>query len=106
MAGRPGNRRPFHFAATISRLMRSSSLFRILFILYCIEAGTFLTLAPWFPVWDRALVQAIPGELLRTLILTPFVRAVLTGFGLIHLVWGAHDLDELIFRRHLRAPDV
>jgi hypothetical protein len=86
--------------------MRSSSLFRILFILYCLEAGTFLVLAPWFPVWDRALVQGIPGELLRTLILAPFVRAVLTGFGLIHLVWAAHDLDELIFRRPSGVPDV
>jgi len=86
--------------------MRSSPLFRILFILYCIVAGTVLVETPWTPVWDRALVQVIPGELLRTLALTPWVRAALTGFGLIHLVWGAHDLDELLFRRHLRAPDV
>jgi hypothetical protein len=86
--------------------MRSSPLFPLLFILYCIVAGTFLVEAPWNPIWDRALVQVIPGELLRTLALTPLVRAALTGFGLVHLVWGAHDLDELIFRRHLRAPDV
>jgi hypothetical protein len=78
--------------------MRPSSLFRILFVLYCIEAGTFLVLAPWSPVWDRMLLQ-LPGELLRAIALYPFVRAAVTGFGLIHLVWGAHDLDELIFRR-------
>jgi hypothetical protein len=29
-----------------------------------------------------------------------------SGFGLIHLLWGAHDLDELIFRRKASAPDV
>jgi len=85
--------------------MRSSSLFRILFILYCIEAGTFLVLAPWSPVWDRTLIQ-IPNELLRAVALHPLLRAAMTGFGLIHLVWGAHDLDDLIFRRRLRAPDV
>jgi hypothetical protein len=85
--------------------MRSSPFFRILFILYCIEAGTFLVLAPWSPVWDRTLVQ-IPFDLLRELVLHPVFRAGVTGFGLIHLVWGAHDLDELIFRRRLRAPDV
>jgi hypothetical protein len=85
--------------------MRSSSLFRILFILYCIEAGTFLVLAPWSPVWDRTLMQ-IPNEILRAMALHPFLRAGVTGFGLIHLVWGAHDLDDLIFRRRLRAPDV
>jgi hypothetical protein len=85
--------------------MRSSFLFRILFILYCIEAGTFLVLAPWSPVWDRVLLQ-IPGELAHSVGLYPFVRAAVTGFGLIHLVWGAHDLDELIFRRRVRATDV
>lgn len=85
--------------------MRSSFVFRILFILYCVEAGTFLVLAPWSTVWDRTLIQ-IPFDLLRTAVLHPFSRAAVTGFGLIHLVWGAHDLDELIFRRKLRDPDV
>ncbi len=85
--------------------MRSSSLFRILFILYCIEAGTFLVLAPWSPVWDRLMVQ-LPGEILRTFGLYAVARAAVTGFGLIHLVWGAHDLDDLLFRRRVRAPDV
>ena len=85
--------------------MRSSLLYRILFILYCVEAGTFLVLAPWSAVWDRTLIQ-VSIDLLRTASLHPVVRAAVTGFGLIHLVWGAHDLDELIFRRKLRAPDV
>jgi hypothetical protein len=85
--------------------MRSSSLFRILFILYCIEAGTFLVLAPWSPVWDRLMIQ-LPGEILRAFGLYPVARAAVTGFGLIHLVWGAHDLDDLLFRRRVRAPDV
>ncbi|HEY0511102.1 MAG TPA: hypothetical protein VGH73_04315 [Thermoanaerobaculia bacterium] len=84
--------------------MRSSSLLRILFILYCIEAGTFLVLAPWSPVWDRTLAL-LPGEMLRAFGLHPLLRAAMTGFGLIHLVWGAHDLDDLIFRRRLRAPN-
>ena len=75
--------------------MRSSSLFRILFILYCIEAGTFLVLAPWSPVWDRMLIQ-VSSQALRAFGLYPFVRAAVTGFGLVHLVWGAHDLDDLI----------
>jgi len=85
--------------------MRSSPLFRILFILYCIEAGTFLVLAPWSPVWDRTLIQ-IPNEILRAVALHPFLRAAVTGFGLIHLVWGAHDLDSLLFRQPLHASDV
>lgn len=85
--------------------MRASFLFRVLFILYCVEAGTFLVLSPWSPIWDRTLIQ-IHIETLRLLCLHPITRAAVSGFGLIHLLWGAHDLDELIFRRRVRAPDV
>ena len=85
--------------------MRSSLLYRVLFILYCVEAGTFLVLAPWSTVWDRTLIQ-IPVDLLRAAVLHPVFRSAVTGFGLIHLVWGAHDLDELIFRRKVRDPGV
>jgi len=85
--------------------MRASFLFRLLFILYCVEAGTFLVLAPWSPVWDRTLIQ-IPLEALRSACLHPVVRSGVSGFGIIHLVWGAHDLDELIFHRKLRAPQL
>jgi len=85
--------------------MRLSFLYRILFILYCVEAGTFLVLAPWSPIWDRTLVL-IPFEAVRTVAFHALVRAAVSGFGLIHLLWGAHDLDELIFRRKASAPDV
>lgn len=85
--------------------MRVTFLFRLLFILYCVEAGTFLLLAPWSPVWDSLLIQ-IPVETVRTAFLHPVMRAAMSGFGIVHLVWGAHDLDELIFRRKIRAPDV
>jgi hypothetical protein len=85
--------------------MRVLFLFRLLFILYCVEAGTFLLLAPWSPIWDRTLVQ-IPLEALRITCLHPLVRSAVSGFGIVHILWGAHDLDEIIFRRNLRAPDV
>ena len=85
--------------------MRATFLFRLLFILYCVEAGTFLLLVPWFPIWDRTLVL-IPLEALRTASLHPLMRGGVSGFGVLHLLWGAHDLDELLFRQKLRAPDV
>ena len=85
--------------------MRVTFLFRLLFILYCVEAGTFLLLAPWSPVWASLLIQ-IPLPVVHAAFLHPLLRAGMSGFGIIHLVWGAHDLDELIFRRKLRAPNV
>jgi hypothetical protein len=78
--------------------MRASSLLRVSFILYCIEAGIFLLFAPWSPVWDQTMIQ-IPLEGLRTIALNPGLRGAVSGFGLVHLVWGAHDLDALLSRR-------
>ena len=32
--------------------------------------------------------------------------AAITGFGLVHLVWGAHDLDGLFARRRAAVTEV
>ena len=54
------------------------------------------------PTLSTPVVASI--EIAQTFGFHPIFRAAVTGFGLVHLVWGAHDLDELIFRRRLRAP--
>jgi hypothetical protein len=82
--------------------MRFNALFRIFFILYCIEAGFFLLFAPWSLGWDRAVLQ-LPSGALRAFGLHPLLRGALSGFGLVHLVWSTHDLAELIGRWRLRA---
>ncbi|HVT59254.1 MAG TPA: hypothetical protein VHR45_12730 [Thermoanaerobaculia bacterium] len=77
--------------------MRFNALFRVFFILYCIEAGFFLLLAPWSPGWDRTVLQ-VPVGLVRIVFLHPLLRGAMSGFGLVHLVWSAHDLALLIAR--------
>lgn len=81
--------------------MASRSLVRILFLLYCIEAGVLLLLAPWSPSWDRAIIQ-IPSFEIQSLLLHGAMRGAISGFGLVHLVWGMHDLDGWLARRRLR----
>ncbi|HEX5759340.1 MAG TPA: hypothetical protein VF121_09110 [Thermoanaerobaculia bacterium] len=81
--------------------MRLEVLFRLLFILYCVEAGLFLVMAPWSPIWDRNVLQ-IPLAALRAFALHPAARGAVSGFGLVHLVWGAHDLDALLTLRRPR----
>jgi hypothetical protein len=81
--------------------MRYATLARFLFILYCVEAGLFLILAPWSANWDRACIQ-LPIVWLRTVALHPALRGAVTGFGSIHLVWGTHDLEHWLSR--LRSP--
>lgn len=82
--------------------MRASRpLVRILFLLYCIEAGVLLLMAPWSPSWDRAIIQ-IPSFAIQSILLDGIVRGAISGFGLVHLVWGMHDLDGWLARRKFR----
>jgi hypothetical protein len=80
--------------------MRLDLVFRICFILYCIEAGIFLLFVPWSPMWERSLAH-LSLAYTGSLALDPLFRGAVTGFGLIHLVWGTHDLQMLL--RHRRA---
>ena len=86
------------------RLVRSSTMIRLFFILYCFEAGLLLLFAPWSPEWDRIMMQLLPFQAARALLLHPWFRGGVTGFGMVHLVWGAHDLFAVLSRRHQPAP--
>lgn len=80
--------------------MRLESVFRVLFVVYCLEAGLFLVVLPWTPTWDRlALLAPIsPLGAARGLWGASWLRGAITGFGFAHLVWAVHDLD-LYLRR-------
>ncbi len=79
----------------------ATTVLGLLFILYCIEAGAFLVLAPWRDVWVR-FAGRFPWPEAQALILHPIARGAVTGFGLVHLVWGVHDLEGLLARRPWR----
>ncbi|HEX2642621.1 MAG TPA: hypothetical protein VHU81_06495 [Thermoanaerobaculia bacterium] len=83
--------------------MRASSFFRIVFILYCFEAGTLLLFAPWNVAWDQTMFN-VTWEALRVILIHPLFRGAVSGFGIIHLVWGAHDLEVLLLRRRTAEP--
>jgi hypothetical protein len=79
--------------------MRSDSFFRGVFLVYCLEAGLFLLLSPWLAAWNHA-VLLLPFGPLRALMLSSWMRALISAFGLLHLLWSLHDLD-LFLRRGL-----
>lgn len=78
--------------------MAFAQLFRFVFILYCTTVGVVLLLAPWTPGWDR-MVALLPISELRVLSV-PMLRGALSGFGLVHLVWGIHDLSAFLRPAH------
>lgn len=64
------------------------------FILYCTTVGVALLFLPWSPGWDR-LVLHLPFSYLRWLA-APAARGAISGFGLVHLVWGAYELRDFL----------
>ena len=42
--------------------MRLDPIFRILFVVYCVEAGLFLLVSPWTPTWERLIAAAETGD--------------------------------------------
>ncbi|MEM1202894.1 MAG: hypothetical protein AAGN66_06650 [Acidobacteriota bacterium] len=69
-------------------------LFRFVFVLYCTTVGVVLLLMPWSPGWDQMLAH-LPFSGVRLLEL-PLARGAVSGFGLVHLVWGAYDLHLML----------
>ena len=78
-----------------------SRLLRALFVLYALEAGAFLTLAPWGRYWTARVVGRSP-ERTRPFLESPYFRSFLLGLGLLHL-WAATSEIEA-WRRESREP--
>jgi hypothetical protein len=78
--------------------MEIDRLMPLFFVIYCTTVGIVLTVIPWTPGWSQMLLHlpAAAGGFLGHSV----VRGGLTGFGLVHLVWGIHDLQAI-----LRSPD-
>lgn len=63
----------------------------LFFALYCLEAGIFFTIVPWTRVWTvnpwlhSSLAVAMWAD-------NPYVRGLVSGFGVVHLIVGMRDL--------------
>ena len=77
--------------------MRLESAFRVLFVVYCLEAGLFLAVVPWTGTWERLALQP-PFDLLHSLLVAPWARGLVSGLGLVHLIRAIHDVDLLVAR--------
>jgi hypothetical protein len=57
---------------------------------------------PWSAAWER-LAGPVGVAGIGALVGAPVVRGAVSGFGLVHLVWGAHDLLGWLGRRRERG---
>jgi hypothetical protein len=69
----------------------------LLFVFYCIEAGVFFAVVPWTSFWRaNNLLHSTP--LLSVIAENDFVRGLVSGFGVAHLVVGIHEIASLLRR--------
>ena len=71
-----------------------------LYLLYIIETGVFLVLAPWSLIWMHSYFVQIPH--LRAILLNGFLRGCVSALGLLQIGMGA--VDFLAFCRALKTP--
>lgn len=71
---------------------------RVLFVLYCIEAGFFFFLAPWTRFWTfNPILTFTPAVAAWTG--NSYFRGFVSGVGVIHLLAGARELLEILRSR-------
>ncbi len=60
--------------------------------------GVILTVAPWTPLWDaNHLLQPYPS--LRNLALSPYLRGLVSGLGLLNMVLAGLELRQSLAAR-------
>ena len=74
--------------------MALERLYLFTFVIYCTTVGTVLVMMPWSPAWDQLLLH-LPFDDIR-LLQSQWSRGILTGFGLVHLIWSVHDLNLVL----------
>lgn len=73
---------------------------RAFFVVYALEAGAFLTLAPWSRYWSARVIGRSP-EIVRAFLASPYFRSFLLGLGLLHLWAAASEIEA--WRREPRG---
>lgn len=79
-------------ALEYDRHMGLTRLTHHIFIFYCVTVGLSLVLMPWSPGWSRMAGHLFDSPL--GWLKVPWIRGAISGFGLVHLVWGVFDLVE------------
>lgn len=75
----------------------------LLFILYCLEAGVFFIIAPWTRFWtSNPLFQST--ELLALVTESFYLRGLVSGLGLVHILVGAREAVMLFVGRRPADP--
>jgi hypothetical protein len=77
---------------------RRAWLWRLLYVLYSLEVGSFLLFLPWLRIWDNNyLLYRFPD--FRPVVTSPFLKGAVLGLGLVNLGIGFQEIGRLRRRR-------
>ena len=74
-------------------LPRIRRFFHLVFVLYFVEAGAFLLLAPWSRFWTARVVLPSPRAL-ESFLESSYLRGFVAGIGLVHLIFAVRELER------------
>jgi len=77
---------------------------RVLVVVYLVEVGLVLVVAPWTRFWDQNyFVQSLP--FLEPLLASPALRGAVSGFGIVTLGMAAVDIGTWLHERRCQRHD-
>ena len=68
--------------------------FALLFIVFCLELGLFLTVFPWSEFWDRGFFAQLPPEWLHYWD-NSYLRGAVSGLGLVNVYISLLEIFRL-----------
>lgn len=80
-------------------------IFKVLYILFSIEAGIFLLSLPWMSFWDTNVLTYMYPQIL-VVVTNPYFKGAVTGLGIVNIIIGIHEianfkkLSKSIFHRY------
>jgi hypothetical protein len=75
-------------------------VWRILYILYSLEVGSFLLVLPWLPIWDNNYLLYLYPHM-RQVVSNSFLKGAVLGLGILNILIGVQEIVE--FRRTLKG---
>ena len=66
-------------------------IWRLVYIVYCLEVGGLLLFLPWFGIWDNNyLLYRCP--FLRPIVANAFLKGAVVGLGIVNILIGIQEI--------------
>jgi hypothetical protein len=80
-----------------------SRVWRILYVLYSLEVGSFLLILPWLAMWDNNyLIYKYPD--VRPIVTNSFLKGAVLGLGILNILIGVQEIVKFLKSLKRQVP--